>query len=161
YVVNTEPPPAVPQKPSNDAIHQEISRRWDAQLALDQAVAAIRRGDADRAIKLAPACSRSAFAALLASMIVSVNNTLIDYVREQLLSDPGLAHERHYAGRTLLHTAAAAGNLAIVELLLRLGAQSDLADAAGHTPLHCLANECKKPGSGDVVRALVRAGARV
>ena len=47
------------------------------------------------------------------------------------MADPALAQER-YSGRTLLHGAAAAGNLATVELLLRLGAavNCDKADLA-------------------------------
>jgi len=85
---------------------------------------------------------------------------MLDYVREKLLADPALAQER-YSGRTLLHGAAAAGNLTTVELLLRLGAEPDITDAGGHTPLYCLANECKVRGGANVVRALVEAGASV
>jgi ankyrin repeat protein len=34
-------------------------------------------------------------------------------------------------------------------------------DGGGHTPLYCVANECQVRGGGDVVRALVHAGANV
>ena len=54
-------------------------------------------------------------------MIGKGDAPMLDCVREKLMADPALAQER-YSGRTLLHGAAAAGNLATVELLLRLGA---------------------------------------
>jgi ankyrin repeat protein len=60
-----------------------------------------------------------------------------------------------------LHAAAAAGNIAMLKLLMDLGAPPNVLDGGGHTPLYCLANECKEPGGGEVVRALVRAGANV
>ncbi len=169
YIVNvghaTEPRPK-----GADAcpFHQEISRRWTAQLALDEAVAAVKHGDAHRAIALAAQLplknylhdNRSVLAFLLALMIARGDPTMLDYVRTTLVADPALVHER-YNGRTLLHGAAAAGNLAMVELLLRLGAGPDTKDGGGHTPLYSVANECHVPGGGDVVRALIKAGARV
>lgn len=171
YVVNVGQAPAVADDgggSSSDAIHQEISWRWSAQRTLDQAVAAVHSGAADRAIALAEgstlqryfACNRAVFAALLALMIGRSDGTLLGYVREKLLTDPALAKER-YSGRTLLHGAAAEGNLAIVELLLSLGAEPDRTDAGGHTPLYCVANECQTQGGANVVRALVQAGASV
>jgi ankyrin repeat protein len=104
--------------------------------------------------------NRSVFAALLAVMIANGEGTMLDYVRGKLLAEPALAQER-YSGRTLLHGAAAAGDLTTVELLLRLGAQPDNADDGGHTPLYCVANECRTRGGAHVVRALVAAGASV
>ena len=168
YVVNVGQAPAVAEdRVEASGIHHEISQRWSAQRALDEAVAAVHRADADRAIALAgrPAlqtyfkANRSVFAAFLASMIGSSDNILLDYVRRQLLDDPALAQER-YSSRTLLHGAAAAGSLGIVEFLLHLGAAPNVTDSGGHTPLYCLANECKA-GGGNVVRTLVHAGANV
>jgi ankyrin repeat protein len=135
---------------------------------LDDAVAAVRRGSADQVIALAegPALqthfngNRSVFAALLATMLSKGESRMQDYVRGKLRADPVLAEER-YSGRTLLHGAAAAGDLATVQLLLRLGADPDVADAGGHTPLYCLANECKGPGGASLVQALVQAGALI
>src|SRR5712671_2335528 len=46
YVVNHGPPPSVSDSP----MRHEIECRWDAQLHLDEAVAAIQSGDTDRAI---------------------------------------------------------------------------------------------------------------
>ena len=154
--------------PPGNRIHREISRRWIAQRTLDEAVAAVRRGAAGRAIALAEGSAlqtyfksnRSVFAALLALMIASGDSAILDYARERVLADPALAHER-YSSRTLLHGAAAAGSLDMVELLLRLGAEPGVTDAGGHAPLYCLANECKVSGVANVVRALIKAGASV
>jgi hemoglobin len=151
---------------SSSRLDQEIARRWHAQRLLDQAVDAIRRWDAERAIALAESealqthfeRNRSVFAALLALMIRSGERTLLDYVHGRLSAIPALARE-HYSGRTLLHEAAAAGSVSTVELLLRLGAD---ADAGGsHTALYCVGNECSTPGGAAVVRVLVQAGANV
>src|SRR5258708_27431852 len=146
-------------------MREELSRCWCAKRPLEGAVAAVHRGATDRAIALAEGSTlqtyfksnRAVFAALLALMIGRGDGAMLDYVREKLLSDPALAQER-YSGRTLLHGAAAAGKLTTVELLLRLGAEPDITDAGGHTPLYCLANECKAPGGANVARAFVESG---
>lgn len=150
-----------------DTIHEEVSCRWDAQRVLDDVVAAVRRGQAERAIALSESLplstrlgrSRTVLAALLGVMIGSKDDTLLDYVRRRILADPGLVQER-YSGRTLLHGAAAAGSLGITELLLDLGANPNVLDDGGHAPLYCLANECRSGGEG-VVAVLVHAGAKI
>lgn len=149
----------------DDHTHREIGRRWEVQRTVDEAVAAVRRGDADGAIELAERaesriCERGVFAGLLALMMGRGNQILLDYVGVKLTREPSLAQER-YAGRTLLHWAAAAGSLTVVELLLGLGADANATDGGGHTPLYSVGNECAIPGGGNVVRALVRAGAKV
>jgi hemoglobin len=168
HVVNHGEAPDFEEGPSNPAsrdMREEISRRWDAQASLDELVAAIRGGDTKRAVALAegPAlkiCGRSVLAGLLARMIRSGQSVLLDYVRAKLTSDPALARER-YAGRTMLHEAAAAGSPVMVELLLSLGIDPNVADGGGHTPLYSLGNECALEGAAVVVRALVKAGADV
>src|SRR5262249_54607718 len=91
YVVNTGP--ALREEggePSKDALHQEVSSRWAVQCTLDQAVAAVRSGDADRVISLAEsstlrtlfANNRSILATLLAMMIARGHETMLQYVRE-------------------------------------------------------------------------------
>jgi hemoglobin len=164
YVVNTGEAHVVAEAEGGEGIHQEVARRWAAQRALDEAVAAVHSGAAELAIALVEGSSfkdnRAIHAGLLALMIGSGDGLLLDYVRAQLLADPPLAQER-YSGRTLLHGAAAAGNCETVGLLLRLGADPNVADGGGHTPLYSVANECQARGAADVVRALVQAGARV
>lgn len=146
----------------------ELSGRWRAQRMLDEAVAAIRAGESERAIALAENAvvrehiesSRSAFAALLALMIRSDQAGLLNYVEGQLEKDPSLVKEQH-AGKTLLHTAAGAGNLRMVSLMLRHGEAVDTLDRGDHTPLYSVANECGKPSGASVARALIAAGADV
>jgi hypothetical protein len=140
--------------------HPELACRWELQRRLDEAVAAVRTGDADGAKELAESCDRTVFPGLLALMIGSGHPILLNYVSDRLTRDPSLTQER-YAGRTLLHAASAAGSLTIVELLLRLGADPNATDGGGHTPLYSVGNECATAGGGDVVRALVRGGAKV
>jgi truncated hemoglobin YjbI len=163
YVVNSGEPVPVAQ-PSDDAVSREIAQRWEVQCKLDEAVAAVREGDADRAIATAEdlqrRCSRSLFAGLLTKMMGSGNVVMLRYVEERVTHDPSLLGER-YAGRTLLHEASAQGNLDMVELLLRLGANPNAQDGGGHTPLYGLANEYCGANGGAVVRALVRSGADV
>jgi truncated hemoglobin YjbI len=169
YVVNHGERPALikPQSgtPGNST-RAEISRRWDAQIQLDEAVAAIASGNTERVIALAESsalqtCTRSVHAGLLALMIRSRNEVMLGYVRERLTRDAALLHERIRHGRTLLHESAAAGDVSTTELLLSIGAEADARDGGGHTPLHCAGNECDVEGGGKVVRALVRAGADV
>jgi len=170
YVVNQGEKPALANAQSrtsdNHNTRAEISRRWEAQTQLDEAVAAIRSGNTDRAISLAESsalqtCARSVHSGLLALMIRSGHDVMLGYVRERVTRDPALAHERIRHGRTLLHEAAAAGSLSVTELLLSMGADPDARDGGGHTPLYCLGNECGVKGGENVVRALVRAGADV
>ena len=161
YVVNV----AVEEgAPPGDSIHEELSRRWRAQRALDEAVAALHGGAPDHAIALAEQSilqgyftgNRSVYAAFLAQMI----RARPEYVRANILADPALARE-HFGGRTLLHAAAAAGNVALVESLLRLGVDPNITDAGGHTPLYWVANGRGVRGAVDVVRVLILAGANV
>jgi hypothetical protein len=154
--------------PDAGTVHPALASRWDEQRSLDEIVSAVRSGDTERAIALAgsevlQACwdrDRAAWVSLLDLMSGSGNAAVQDYVREKLLGDPGLAREPHTAGQTLLHGAAGAGRLAMVELLVQLGADPNAEDAGGHTPLYFVGNECRA-GGGTVVRALAHAGADV
>ncbi len=152
-------------EPSSDAIRREIAQRWETQCELDQAVAAVRAGQVDRAIAAAEslrnrlARNRSVWTGLLALMMSGRNPAMLRYVQEIVTRDPALVSER-YAGRTLLHEASAHGNLTMVELLLPLGADPNARNGGGHTPLYCLANR-RVPGIGRrrrVVRALAQGG---
>jgi truncated hemoglobin YjbI len=118
---------------------------------MDDAVATVRRAEI-------PPCvaNRSVSVGLLGLMIHSGSDTLITHVRERLIADPSLATER-YGGRTLLQEVVGTGNLALVELLLDLGA--DL-NAGSHPALYSLANECRT-GGAEIVRVLVAHGSDV
>lgn len=172
YVVNTGQAlgePAAAEDPPDDHIRCEIAQRWAEQRALDDLVAAIRDGDAGRVLELTQsptlevrfARDRAVFAHLLALMMEGGNDALLEYAEHELLADPALAHVHNRYGRTLLHEASAQGNPRMVELLLRLGANPNVETAGRHTPLYCVANECRVTGGGNIVRTLVRAGAQV
>jgi len=142
--------------------HDELATRWSEQRVLDDLIAAIAAGRDREAIVLAPTfLSRPAvFVGVLMRMIKSGRSDLIGYVRDAVQHDPSLA-QRRSAGRTLLHSASAAGCLPLVELLLRLGTDPDVRDSGNHTPLYSVANECASETGPEVVRALIRAGADV
>lgn len=168
YMINTGPreSPALPAH--RDARDVELARCWQAQRLIDDAVDAINDGAAARAIALVeePILREyvrqrpAVHASLLALMIGSTSGQaeLHEYVRQQLAQAPALVREHFSHDRTLLHAAAAAGDVAFVELLLKLGAE---VSAGVHSPLYCVGNECVAPGGADVVRLLVQAGADV
>ncbi len=171
YLVNTGQAmgePDAPEHPSDDRIHSEIAQRWAEQRALDDLVAAIRYGNAGRALELTEtpelkarfARDRAVFAHALGLMMGCGNDPVLEYAERELLADPALAGIRNRYGRTLLHDASAQANLRMVELLLRLGADPNDGPPAGRTPLYCVANE-RLAGGGNVVLALVQAGAQV
>ena len=143
----------------------DIGERWDVLRAVEQTVAAVRRGDAQGAIALAQSSrlqkyfqrDRGAFLSLLAIM----SGGMTEYVREKVMEHTELVRERYTYGRTLLHETAAAGSLAIVELLLKLGANPNEPDDYGHVPLYFVGNQCSAESGAEVVRALARGGANV
>jgi hemoglobin len=142
--------------------HEELAARWVEQRALDDIVAAIAAGRDDEAIELgARFVGRpEVFAGVLARMIRSGRADLIAYALKGVERDPSLGPQR-FGGRPLLHYAAGAGCLEIVEALLRLGTDADVQCAGGHTALYCVGNECGSAAGPDLVRALVVAGADV
>jgi hemoglobin len=171
YLVNQEqaPPSAVCRgELLHDDIDRELVWRWEVRRGLDDAVAAVRDGDAAHAVALARSSllrtcfqrDHAVWATLLALMIDSGHDVMLDYVRATLGANPDLVQE-HYTGRTLLHGAAAAGSVQVVAMLLRLGADPNSMDAEGHAPLYWVAN-ARKGGAGEqVVRTLAAAGATV
>jgi hypothetical protein len=156
YVVNVGKASVV-----DSALHAEMARRWETQRTLDQAVAAIRRRDADDAFARAEIVAHdlSLYAGLLALLIASGDAAMLARVDEKLRARPALSTAR-YNGSTLLHKAAAAGCLGIVQTLIEIGADPNATDGGGHPPLYSVANECGQ-GGAEVVRALVAAGADV
>ncbi|BDI33156.1 hypothetical protein CCAX7_52070 [Capsulimonas corticalis] len=167
YLVNTGPAVAATTcQPETSDVHTQIRHRWEQQCELDKAVLAVREGDLNRVTALIEGPllpswlqqSRSVFTQFVGVLIGSGHDVMAEYALQTLWENPDLAHER-YSGRTLLHAAAAAGNLPMVAHLLDLGVDADVQDERGHTPLHSAGNECG--GSGAVVRALVHGGASV
>jgi hypothetical protein len=142
--------------------HTEIEALWKRQLALDETVALIGALRHTDAIASAPQfrSRRAVFAGLLARMIRSGSADLIEFVLSELDRDRSLQSCR-FSGRTLLHCAAGAGCLTVVQSLLQLGTDPDILDSGGHTPLYSVANECRWSTGPEVVRALVLAGADV
>jgi truncated hemoglobin YjbI len=148
-----------PAESSGAVAHEELARRWDVQHAIDQAVAAIRAQDTDRAISRVAdlALDDCMHCGMLAAMLRTRNDEFAQYVRAELRRAPQLTHTVHN-DRTLLHAAVASGSVETVRLLLESGADPD---ARAHTPLYRLANEYTGPGGGQIVRLLVDAGANV
>ncbi|HVV47698.1 MAG TPA: ankyrin repeat domain-containing protein, partial [Bryobacteraceae bacterium] len=129
YVVNHKEDAPAPN-------HPELTERWNNQRTLDDAVAVL---DTE-----AVACFRSrpaVFTGLLVRMLQSGRPHLIAFVRESIEADPSLV-ARRYGGWTLLHHAAAAGSLEVVELILKKGADPNIRDRGRHTPLYSVANGC-------------------
>jgi hemoglobin len=153
YLIGQETPP--PE-------HDDLAARWRNQRVLDQTIAAIAAGRNHEARALAAQfVSRpSVFAGLLARMVQSGRTNLIVFVIDAVEQDPSLV-TRRFAGRTLLHVASGAGCLNVVACLLRLGADPNVRDGGGHTPLYSVANQCASVKGPDIVRALVEAGADV
>ncbi|HEX3743388.1 MAG TPA: ankyrin repeat domain-containing protein [Bryobacteraceae bacterium] len=148
------------KKPGDRRMSRELAGRWAAQKTVDQTVAAIAAGEAQRAIRLAAGCPRAILPGVLGLMIGAGDAALLAYVQERVSGEPSLVSER-YGGKTLLHAAAAAGSLGTVERLLQLGADPNALDGGRHTPLYSTGNECASAESAEVVHALVRGGALV
>lgn len=152
-----------------DGMRREIAGRWETMRAVEEVVAAVHRGDTAQALELAASPTlqgyfdhdRPAYVSLLVLMIGSGNQALADYAYRRVREDPTLIHEPYIYSRTLLHGAAAAGDLTMVELLLGVGADPNVTDSRGQSPLYTAGNECSAPGGGPIVRALARAGADV
>jgi truncated hemoglobin YjbI len=142
--------------------HEELAARWSEQRVLDRVIAAIVQGQDDETLALAPRFrSRpSVFVGLFARMVQSGRPRLIRFVMDAVERDASLG-TRCFAGNTLLHFAAGAGCLEVVDLLLRLGVDPNIQGRGEHTPLYCVANQCGWRAGPEVVRALVRAGADV
>ncbi|HEY6411723.1 MAG TPA: ankyrin repeat domain-containing protein [Ktedonobacteraceae bacterium] len=156
-------------EPEISCMQQDIAQRWQAQQMLEKMVAAVRQENAETVLALLErpvvqfvfVRDRAACLSFLAILSSSRKPTLLDSVRQMLVSDPGLAQERYTSGRTLLHEVAGQGSLSIVELLLQLGADPNAADQLGHPPLYFVGNASHGAHGAEVVRVLAKAGANV
>lgn len=140
----------------------EMVARWREQIKLDGVVAAIA---AERDTEAIAAASR--FAArpavnvgVLTRMLRTGRPALIGYVTDAVANDASLIMRR-FAGQTLLHYAAEFGSTKIVSMLLILGADANVHDNGGHTPLYRVANGCATEAGPWIVQALADAGADV
>lgn len=163
------------QEPRSADFGQALTWRWNRQRALEAIVHAARQGEARRALDLIASpivetClreDRATLVGLLAVLGTSGCADLIDEVCRRLEGEPPLVRERHACGRTLLHDAAGGWNPGLIALLLRLGADPNAVDQAGHAPLYCAGNAVLEAGGCDVeageeaVRALAHGGANV
>jgi hemoglobin len=158
YIVNNGKTPAV--KPiAVEPIKGELAPLWAEQLAIDEALALIHSALVHSARcpeLLQSPVLQSRFRrspSVHASILSLVSRSHRRYTLEQLRSNPSLVHQRYRHGRSLLQDAAAAGDLAMVEILLDLGA-GETADA--ERALYCVGNQCRAPGAADVVRLLLQ-----
>ena len=164
-----ESPTGHQNEPETSRIHQDIAWRWQAQRMLEEMIAAVRQGNADDVLALleSPVVQssfsrdRAAFLSFLAILCSSSQRALLDFVRQTLVSDPLMAHERYTYGRTLLHEVAGQGSLPMVEFLLHLGADPNARDQWGHTPLYFVGNGSHGTDGADVVHVLAQSGANV
>lgn len=142
YIANAPEDTPLPQ-------HDELAERWKQQRLLDDTVVA---GKPELF-----ASRPSVFVGLLARRLQAGEQ---ESVLKAVEHDPSLA-ARKFGGRALLHYAAGAGALEVVETALRHNADPNMQDAGGHTPLYRAANECGTEAGPAIVRALVKAGANV
>ncbi|HET8841022.1 MAG TPA: ankyrin repeat domain-containing protein [Ktedonobacteraceae bacterium] len=150
-------------------LHQEIQERWQAQQMLEEMVAAVHQGNAEVALAVIEAPmmqafflrDQGAFLSLLVILSCSGHPASVDHARQKLIATPGLVHERYTYDLTLLHELAGQGNLAMVELLLQLGADPNAQNHQGQTPLYWVSNGSPGAYGAEVVHLLVRHGANV
>jgi truncated hemoglobin YjbI len=151
------------QEPKRSLLQQDIARRWEAHQMLEEVMSAMRHHEAEHALRLLKSRAlqahfrreRAAWLNPLALLSRSNHPILLDYVEHQLIRDPALVVEQCMGERTLLHEVAGKGNVRIVVVLLRLGADAQASDRSGHTPLH----EAAGQGNVRIVALLLQVGA--
>jgi truncated hemoglobin YjbI len=181
FLINHPRPPAgaEPEPAAGGGLHTavaaDVAQRWAELRAVDELLALAASGDHDRTLALVQtplvqryaARGRMSVMRLLGTLACTDSAPLLEYAREYLERDPGLATAAYTGGATLLHAAAGAWATPFAELLLRRGAEPDAVDRGGHTPLYCAGNRFPRPGSPhagqgrQIVELLVRAGADV
>ncbi len=150
-------------------LHQEIKARWQAQRMLEEVVEAAHQGKAEVVLAMIETSVMQAFfardrgACLSLFVILSCSHhpALVGYARRKLVATPGMVHERYTSDLTLLHALAGQGNLAMVELLLQMGADPNVQNYLGQTPLYWVGNGSPGVDGAEVVHVLVRHGAHV
>jgi truncated hemoglobin YjbI len=159
HVVNREPIPAPSPLPNGEA-----ATLWAEQVALDEAVALVRTGNAARFVEIVEddvlqarfARSPAVHASLLALAATSKTPLLRKYAVDQIRANPSLVFQRYKRWRTLLHDACGAGDINLVRQLIEMGADQVMDDGRGRSPLYCVGNECSAPGAGAIVGLLLQ-----
>ena len=153
YIVNNGRTPVV-EPIAVAPIKGELAPLWAEQLAIDEVVALIHNERCPELLQSPALQSRFRRSpSVHASILSLVSRSHRRYAFEQLRSNPSLVHQRYRHGRSLLQDAAAAGDLAMVEILLDLG-PGETADA--ERALYCVGNQCRAPGAARVVRLLLQ-----
>jgi len=140
-----------------------VTHIWQTQKYIDTVIGRLRAGEIDDALFLAGSTvknlddDRGALANLLAEIGSTNAPTAVDFATTIVDGDRELLSELYYYG-SMLHHAASTTASDFVDRLLSLGANPNLGDKFGHTPLYSTCN-----GAGDVTiaRALIAAGADV
>ncbi|MBA8667813.1 tetratricopeptide repeat protein [Holosporaceae bacterium 'Namur'] len=84
-------------------------------------------------------------------IIVKILDSVSDYLRKELITS------KDKDGKRALHYAAFHPNKIIVETLIQRGAEPNIKNSYGYTPLHFAANRNSNP---EVTKALIEAGAK-
>ena len=142
--------------------HPELRERWLKQIGLDQLVSHISSGRDAEAIASARQFGdpRSVLVGILAQMMQTKREPLINFVVSALQQDPQLA-ETKYNGRFFIHLAAGHSCLPVVEQLLAMGVDPNVVDVGGHTPLYRAASSPSSDTEAPTVSALIHGGAMV
>ncbi len=140
----------------------ELVQRWQMQVTLDQLIVHILNSRDEEAMALANEhlARPTVLVGIFARMMKVRRDPLDEFIVACLERDHRLL-TACFNGRTLMHFAAGAGCLRVVQSLLANGVNPDIADAMGHPPLYRVANECQLASGPEIVRSLVSAGARV
>ncbi len=160
HVVNKEP------LRTTVKLDGELADLWREQVELDEVIGLIKAGDvAGKGLALlngpilqARFRHSPAVHANVLALAASSSQVLHAWALEQIDRQPSLARERYNNWRTLLHDAAASGDIVLVERLLDIGAGDTSGKDKDRSPLYCVANECSSPAAASVVRALLRRG---
>jgi ankyrin repeat protein len=133
--------------------------------ALEYAIFTGNLADVNRLLKLDPTLARGFEHGTARSSLTALQQALLSFhkakgaaIVDRILKEHPDVNEQSQTGETAIAIAVRQGLVAEVQKLLRLGADVNLPDAQGRTPLH-IATETDRTGT--VVQMLLNAGSRV
>lgn len=140
--------------------HLELQKHWKKQCYLEGFIDAISTKDDESAIALSRSFldRSSILIGILERMMFTSRKPLIGFAIECIEKVPSLQTDR-FNGRTLLHCAARAPCIEVVQKLLLLGVTPNLLDHGNQTPLYAACSSRKDALGVPVVQALIKAGA--